>query len=217
LNAILVTHGHSDHIKGLAALLKTTGACIYANRDTVREAGLDADSERVRLFVTGGQFGIGDLQVQTFAVSHDTMDPAGFSFMRGGRQLSIVTDTGIVTPTVQDRIREADILVLESNHDENILRMGRYPWFLKQRILGEKGHLSNEAAALALAEALEEDRREGVRREKTVLLAHLSKENNFPEMAMATMTNILEERGVLRAGLKIETLPRSERSGIFTV
>ena len=217
LSAVLVTHSHSDHVKGLAGLLKTTEANVYANPATVRESCVDIPAERLQIFETGASFAIGDLAVDTFSVSHDTGDPAGFSFFRGGRQLSIVTDTGIVTPPVMDQIRGADILVLESNHDENILRMGRYPWFLKQRILGEKGHLSNEAAAKALALALEEELAEGQARQRTVLLAHLSQENNFPEMALATMSNILEERGLLSAGLTIRILPRTEQSPVYTV
>jgi phosphoribosyl 1,2-cyclic phosphodiesterase len=217
LSAVLVTHSHSDHVKGLAAVLKTTDADVYANPSTARESGTDIPEDRLRLFATGETFVIGDLEVTSFPVSHDTADPAGFSFCRGGRQLSIVTDTGTVTQAVMDQIRGADLLVLESNHDENILRMGRYPWFLKQRILGVQGHLSNEAAAKALALALEEERAEGLTRQRTVLLAHLSQENNFPEMALATMSNILEERGLLSAGLNIKALPRTEQSPVYTV
>ena len=217
LSAVLVTHSHSDHVKGLAAVLRHTDADVYANPATARDSGIDLPEDRLKIFETGQAFAVGDLQVNTFPVSHDTADPVGFSFCRGGRQVSIVTDTGIVTAPVMDQIRSADILVLESNHDENILRMGRYPWFLKQRILSEKGHLSNEAAARALAKALEEELAEGVPRQRTVLLAHLSQENNFPEMAMATMSNILEERGLLSAGLKIRILSRTQQSPVYTV
>ena len=217
LSAVLVTHSHSDHVKGLAGLLRATDARVYANPATAADSGIAVPEERLQVFETGQSFTVGELQVESFPVSHDTADPVGFSFCRGGKQLSIVTDTGIVTPPVMDQIRSADLLVLESNHDENILRMGRYPWFLKQRILGEKGHLSNEAAARALAAALEEELAAGLIRPRTVLLAHLSQENNFPEMAMATMSNILEERGLLDAGLKIRILSRTEQSPVYTV
>lgn len=218
LSAILLTHSHSDHTKGLAAVLKTTDACIFTNEATAADACGDLPGGRVRLFETGDGFELGELQVQTFPVSHDTTDPVGFTFRREGKQVSIVTDTGIVTPRIYEQIRDADILVLESNHDESILRMGRYPWFLKQRILGEEGHLSNEAAAKALALALEEERdTEWAERPRTVLLAHLSQENNFPEMALTTVNNILEERGLLRSGLKIRVLPRTQRSPVYTI
>lgn len=217
LSAVLVTHSHSDHIKGLAGVLKTTDADIHANKRTAQDFSAEIPGDRLQLFATGATFAIGELEVSSFPVSHDTADPVGFSFRRGGSQVSIVTDTGVVTPEVEDQIRGADILVLESNHDENILRMGRYPWFLKQRILSEKGHLSNEAAAKALAAALEEDAALGSERSRTVLLAHLSQENNFPEMAMTTVSNILEERGLLHSGLKIRVLPRTQQSPVYTV
>ena len=139
------------------------------------------------------------------------------SVLSGRANRCPVTDTGIVTPPVAEQIKSADILVLESNHDESILRMGHYPWFLKQRILGEKGHLSNEAAAKALARALLEEKNCGIIRDKMVLLAHLSKENNFPEMAMATMNNILEENGLLSANLCIQVLPRTQNSPVYFV
>ncbi|MBR3719458.1 MAG: MBL fold metallo-hydrolase [Firmicutes bacterium] len=218
LSAILLTHSHSDHVKGLAAILKSTDALVYANEATAADACPELPAERLQLFSTGKGFPVGSLQVQSFPVSHDTADPVGFSFLRENKQVSIVTDTGVVTQPVYDQIRGADILVLESNHDENILRMGRYPWFLKQRILGEQGHLSNEAAAKALASALaEEDALHGSIKPRTVLLAHLSRENNFPEMALATVNNILEERGLLRAGLSISALPRTEQSAVYMV
>ncbi len=217
LSAVLVTHSHSDHVKGLAALLKTTDALVCANDATAKGCGVVIPSGRLRSFETGSSFDLGEMEVVTFPVSHDTEDPAGFTFRRGGSQVSIVTDTGTVTPAIYEQIRGADILVLESNHDESILRMGRYPWFLKQRILGEQGHLSNETAARALASALEEEAAAGREKRRTVLLAHLSQENNFPEMALTTMNNILEERGLLRPGLTIRILSRTQQSPVYTV
>lgn len=217
LKAVLVTHDHSDHVKGLGTLLKRTDAKLYANPATFRGLDLSSAEDRWASFETGESFEEAGMEVRSFSVSHDTADPVGFSFVRGGKQISIVTDTGIVTPEIAAQMEGADILVLESNHDENILRMGRYPWFLKQRILGERGHLSNEAAAYALAEALECDRNAGSFRDRLVLLAHLSRENNFPEMAMATMSNILEERGLLDRYLKLQILSRSEPSPVYYV
>lgn len=217
LKAVLVTHDHSDHVKGLGTLLKRTDAKIYANEKTFKGIDAPISEERWCGFETGSSFELAGMLVETFSVSHDTADPVGYSFSRGGKRISIVTDTGIVTPAVFGHIKSADILVLESNHDENILRMGRYPWFLKQRILGEKGHLSNEAAAFALAEALKQEKEAGSVRDKMVLLAHLSKENNFPEMAMATMNNILEEKNLLNRNLKIQILSRSDVSPIYFI
>ena len=218
LCGVFLTHSHSDHVKGLSVLMRRAkNAIVYANEATLHGSGLSVPTERIRTFTTGETFFLEDLEVRTFPVSHDTEDPAGFTFRRGGRQLSIVTDTGVVTPAIAEQIRLADILVLESNHDVNILRMGPYPWFLKQRILSDRGHLSNEAAANALAEALAQQLELGEIPEKTVLLAHLSQENNFPQMAMATVSNILEERGMLLAGVRIEVLSRTQPSDIYSI
>ena len=123
-----------------------------------------------------------------------------------------------MTDEIRGCMKDADILVLESNHDVSVLRMGRYPWFLKQRILGDKGHLSNEAAAEALAGVLKEEAASGSLRSRMVLLAHLSKENNFPEMALATMENILQENG-FTAGkeTRIAVLDRTGQSPLYAI
>ncbi len=128
-----------------------------------------------------------------------------------------MTDTGTVTDDIRTFIGRSDILVLESNHDVNMLRVGRYPWFLKQRILSDRGHLSNEAAAVALAEVLKAESEAGALKRRIVLLAHLSRENNFPEMALATMENILQDYG-FTAGkeTRIDVLKRDVMSALYT-
>ena len=141
----------------------------------------------------------------------------GFAFSAGGRRLAIVTDTGTVTDEIVRQIRLADILVLESNHDENVLRAGPYPWFLKQRILSERGHLSNESAAGALACVMCEEERGGAQKLRTVLLAHLSRENNFPELALATMENVLQEAHCSPRYVSVAALSRSEQSPLYTI
>lgn len=218
LEGVLVTHEHSDHISGLRTLTRSGNLKIYANDQTFRGMGLSLPEERCCRFSTGDSFQVGELEVRTFAVSHDTADPVGYSLGFGGQRITIVTDTGTVTRALIDEIRDADILVLESNHDENILRMGSYPWFLKQRILGERGHLSNEAAARALASVLQDEMRQGRKKPRRVLLAHLSRENNFPEMAVATMENILEESGCPAGShTQLITLSRTEISPVYSV
>lgn len=218
LDAVLITHEHSDHISGLHTLARAGGMKVYANEETFNGMNFRLPEERRQLFSTGDAFQIGDLEIRTFAVSHDAADPVGYSISCEGRSITIVTDTGAVTGPLMEEIRTADILVLESNHDESILRMGRYPWFLKQRILGERGHLSNEAAALALAEVLQEEKNTGRKKCRRVLLAHLSRENNFPEMAMATVENILEERGCPAGNeTQLIALSRTEISPLFSV
>ncbi len=216
LDAILITHEHRDHISGLPVLMKKLEVPFYASRGTAEAIrGLaPAEPETV---VPGETLMIGDLQVNAFKTSHDAAEPLGFRFRSGGKQISIVTDTGCVTEEIFQNMRGSDILVLESNHDVNILRIGRYPWFLKQRIASDRGHLSNEAAAEALARLIEEERLAGMEKDRTVLLAHLSRENNFPEMALATVRNVLEAKGVMSRKTRIETLARTETSPLYTV
>ena len=209
VNAVLITHEHSDHIKGLPALIKLNRR-IYASEKTLEVMDCDLGTDYSTGFCPGEELEIGDITVNTFSVSHDACDPVGFSFESDGKVISIVTDTGCISEEIKSYIAKADILVLESNHDENVLKVGPYPWFLKQRILSDEGHLSNEAAANVLAEVISKDPKN-----RTVLLAHLSKENNFPEMARATIENILRERGCSPRSCQVQVLSRSEVSKVY--
>ena len=219
ISAVLITHEHTDHIKGLKVAGRASGAEVFLSRGTHAGIPFSEELPNVRFFTPGEEFSIGDLSVQSFATSHDALEPSGFSFKAAGRQISIVTDTGVVTEECYERVRGSDILVLESNHDESMLRIGRYPWFLKQRILSERGHLSNEAAAQALLRMLRQEASEtGRNKSRLVLLAHLSKENNFPEMALQTMSNILGMGGYDVGGIiKIGVLSRTESSPLYTL
>ena len=218
LAGVLITHEHSDHVKGLKVLAERHGVPVFINEATLRATDADPAKIRLRLFRSGDSFRAGDLDVKSYPVSHDAADPVAFSFEKDGAKISIVTDTGVVTGHAKEAMRGADVLVLESNHDESVLLMGRYPWFLKQRILSDIGHLSNEAAAEALSEVLLEEQTAGSAGARTVLLAHLSAENNFPEMALMTMQNILEANGFsVNRDIWIETLPRQGRSPIYSV
>ena len=212
--ALLITHEHTDHIKGVPVLMKRTCAALYTTELTAEQ--IPADPERIRTVVPGEVFCVGDIEVSCFSLSHDAADPVGFSFRNGGSVITVVTDTGCVTEEILSFMRRADILVLESNHDVNMLRIGRYPWFLKQRILSDHGHLSNEAAACALAEVLKAESAGGGLKPRQVLLAHLSRENNFPEMALATMENILQAEG-FAAGkeTRIDILKRDVMSALY--
>ena len=215
ISAILLTHEHSDHTVGIPALIKNENIKLYTNRRTKTMLGFEVPEEKIVLFETGDSFQIGDIEVTAFHNSHDAADPVGFRFSQGGSVITIVTDTGYVTDQAIENMLDANLLVLESNHDENILKVGRYPWFLKQRILGEKGHLSNDAAAAALLRILTSGNELKL---KTVLLAHLSAENNFPEMALQTVKNILEAAlPELSAQIKVEVLLRGEQSPLHEV
>ena len=190
ISAILITHEHTDHIKSLKTLTKKMPHVkAYANLGTWNHIEQRVSENQRVTFKTGEPFAISDIEVRPFLLSHDAEEPVGFSFYKSGKQISILTDTGVLTDDIHHEIKEADILVIEANHDVEMLRIGRYPYFLKQRILGKEGHLSNVDAADALCKILSEKKKY-----RHVLLAHLSKENNFPEMAYQTIKNLLEEK-----------------------
>ena len=186
LNAVLVTHEHIDHVRGLRTLAKQYHLPIFATRGTF--SGIDDSAAfQTDMQSIAGDFSIGDVAIRPFAVSHDAADPCGFR-IEGEFCCTIATDLGTVTDTVQDAIEGADVLILEANHDADMLRQGGYPWPLKRRILSNRGHLANEDAAWALTRMK--------KRPHKVYLAHLSEENNRPVLARDTVIGILASRGV---------------------
>lgn len=214
LAALLITHEHIDHTKSVRMLMKKEKTLkAYANAMTWDQIDAQICEEQRKIFETGETFLIGDIMVKTFRVSHDAAEPVGYTFSSGGKQISIVTDTGCMSEEIISEIKEADILILEANHDVDMLKVGRYPWFLKQRVLGEEGHLSNEAAGETILRLLSENSKE-----RCVLLAHLSRENNFPEMAYQTVKNILEEADFyIGKQLKLNTIIRDEISLVYEI
>jgi len=192
LTAILVTHEHADHIKGIGVMARRYNIPIYANEKTWAELdgqiGTIAEAQK-QLFAVGEIREFADLTVQSFGISHDAAEPMGFCFYDGKKKLSVATDLGYVSERIKETIAGADAYIFEANHDVEMLRMSQYPWSIKRRILSDVGHLSNEAAGEALSDFL---RGEGER----VFLAHLSKENNMMELARLTVKNILEEKGL---------------------
>lgn len=186
-DAILVTHGHSDHIAGIPSLLKSSPAVVFMNEGTREEAYKLRGIDRQELFCSGQPFSIGDLSVEAFPTPHDAAESVGFKFSAEGISGALATDLGEITPTVLKQLEQCDWLVLESNHDEELLKVGPYPWDLKRRVLGPTGHLSNRA----LAEFISRDF-DG--RAAHLFLAHLSRKNNDPELALASANTAVEQR-----------------------
>jgi phosphoribosyl 1,2-cyclic phosphodiesterase len=204
LSGILITHEHSDHIQGLTVLAAKLRIPVYCNRQT-REAiaaSLQIQCD-FRLFETGAVFELGEISVETFAVPHDAYDPVGFLLRTGCGNIGFVTDLGHATKLVLQRVRPSTVLVLEANHDVELLQNDpRRPWSLKQRILSRHGHLSNTASADALQEIVSADLRQ-------VLLAHLSQDCNRPELALAAAVERLERIGArhVRVATTDQTVP----------
>jgi phosphoribosyl 1,2-cyclic phosphodiesterase len=192
LSAILVTHEHSDHIKGLGALARKYDLPIYANEKTWEELnqqiGEIAEANK-RVMDTGTMQDFGTLKVESFGISHDAAEPVGYCFYEGEQKLSLATDLGYMSSKVKEKITDSDALVLETNHDIEMLRMGHYPWNIKRRILGDKGHLSNEAAGEALGDVM-------TGKTKSVYMAHLSRDHNLLDLARLTVNNLVEDRGI---------------------
>jgi phosphoribosyl 1,2-cyclic phosphodiesterase len=196
LTAILITHEHSDHIQGLIGIAAKLNIPIYCNRATKEEFEFQLQTKfSCNLFNTGASFEIADVLVDTFTIPHDAQDPVGFLLRTAGGNIGFVTDLGHMTKLVLDRIRAANVLVLESNHDVKMLQdCPRRSWSLKQRILGRHGHLSNVAAAEAAAQIMSADLRH-------LYLAHLSRECNKPELARHVMAEQLHHIGATHVQL----------------
>jgi phosphoribosyl 1,2-cyclic phosphodiesterase len=193
LDAIIISHEHSDHVSGLAVMAKklrlpifmTSATCAAWKRNLPDAQTPDFVLQHHHAFQAGRSFTIGDIEVSTFTIPHDAADPVGFTFRAGGMRLAIATDLGYMPASVREHIRGCDLLMIESNHDLEMLRGGPYPWSVKQRVMSRVGHLSNDA----LAEFFTDDYDGGA---AFVVLAHLSEHNNHPELARRTAERALD-------------------------
>lgn len=185
MDGILVTHEHVDHVKGLGVLARKYGIPIYATAPTIEEVKYmsslgEIPEELFHPICADERFSLGDIQVSPMHISHDAADPVAYRLDCGDKSAAVVTDLGIYDDYIVDKIQNLDVLLLEANHDIHMLEVGAYPYPLKQRILGEKGHLSNELSGKLLCQVLGDQT-------KAVFLGHLSKENNYEELAYATV------------------------------
>ncbi|WP_138419118.1 MBL fold metallo-hydrolase [Aquibacillus sediminis] len=191
LSKILVTHEHSDHIKGLGVLARRYNLPIYANEKTWK--AMDSSIGKISLdqkfvFNMEETKTFGDLDIESFGVSHDAAEPMFYTFHHQNKKVALVTDLGYVSERIKKTVEDADVLIFEANHDVSMLRMGRYPWNVKRRILGDTGHVSNEDCALALTDIIGNHT-------KRIYLAHLSKDNNMKELARLSVENYLNDNG----------------------
>jgi len=199
LDGVFITHEHRDHVSGLATMTKKYNVPVYASMNTWSAMYCRELLPVQCCKVLCESMDIGQVKVEPFSISHDAADPVGFSFYNGNMKCSVVTDLGFVTEIVKKAIALSDVLVLESNHDIEMLEKGVYPWHLKRRIMSNRGHLSNFDAGWALARLEKKPSMQ-------VFLAHMSQKNNDLELAMNTVSTILTQQGYT-LGKEIELYP----------
>lgn len=206
IQGILVTHEHTDHVSGLGVLARKFHIPIYGTEKTLRQlltmnnlGKIDKDL----LFVVEPDkvYSIGGMEIEPFSISHDAADPVSYILHDNGKKVGMVTDLGYYDQRIVSKLKDSDLLYVEANHDIHMVQVGSYPYYLKRRILGDQGHLCNEKAAELVVE-LSNDRL------KRVILGHLSKENNYPDLALRTVRNEVE------ASIDVEVAPR-DHAGIL--
>ncbi len=192
IGAILVTHEHSDHTNGVGILSRRFNIPIFATEGTWKSMDCKIgkiSSNNTNIIKEQESFSLGDVLVKPYSISHDARQPVGYTLKGGGKKVALATDLGIFNDEIERELEESDLIVLESNHDIEMLKSGPYPWHLKVRIMSDKGHLSNVDAGNLIAKLV-------TRRVKRVILAHLSEENNIPALALKTIESILASKGI---------------------
>lgn len=214
LEGIFVTHEHEDHIRGVGALARKRGLPVYATEGiwAAMETGTGALPAACRRVIAADSFTLAGLSLTLIRTSHDSKESYGLLARAEGLTLGVATDTGVVTPDMRAKLRNCDALIIEANHDSDMLRRGRYPYCLKKRVAGEFGHLSNAQTGEALRDWIGENTQK-------VVLAHLSAENNTPALALRTIVEMLRGHAVRQkcARLKIRVAPRHEPDEIIVL
>lgn len=210
LSGIIITHEHIDHIKGVGVLSRKYDIPVYANAATWEAMDKIGDiSLKNARVIDNGDFFVGDMTVSPIPLSHDAADPMGYAVSAYGKTVSVMTDSGKITKAMLDAAGRSTITLLEANHDVDMLKCGRYPYYLKARILSGHGHLSNADCAVAASELV----KRGV---KGIILSHLSKDNNLPELAMAAVSDGLREKGIIPGrDVSVKVAERSRVTGYF--
>ena len=213
LDAILVTHEHSDHIQSLGNLSKKFNLPVFANSETFDAMPKQTDKisdENINKFKNTQKFNINDLEITPFSIPHDAANPCGFNISCKKSRLSVATDIGHVTNNILKQLEGSKFVLLESNYDTEILKFSKYPYALKRRISGPEGHLSNDNASKVITHLMNGTL-------KSAMLGHLSKENNFPELAYQTVVNEILNSGNDTSKLSLSVASRNEASKIIHI
>lgn len=214
LKGLLITHEHSDHIRGVGVLARKYEIPIYATAETINAMLKSSSIGRIpeglfRFVKPDCSFFIEDIEVNPFSISHDAANPVCYTFHSGNKKIGYATDLGKYDDYIVNHLKDSDLLFLEANHDVNMLMVGAYPYYLKQRILGDHGHLSNDLSAKLICELLHD-------KLKNIILAHLSKENNYEALAYETVAQSVAEQAGLNAP-EITVANRDEPSAVFNL
>ena len=202
INALLLTHEHSDHTCSVGIVHRKSGADIFSNRETYDAAcgGFGKIRDGAVNFFEGG-FCVGDICVNPFSIPHDAANPVGYTFSDGVKKVAVATDIGHMTDTVEDNLTGCDTVLLESNHDVEMLLSGPYPYELKKRILSDIGHLSNENAGITCAKLIKHGCRD-------IILGHLSGHNNHPDLCYVTSRSVLDAEGIKPSDYRLAVASR---------
>lgn len=207
IKGIFVSHEHIDHIRGVEILARELQIPVFATSGTLK-SGLTCSQEDLMNNIKEGEIiKLAGMEISSFSKSHDASQPVSFQ-IKNGKTISIITDVGYPCKNVQEAVQDSNFLLIESNHDIKMLEEGPYPYFLKKRILGDKGHLSNLHSGLCVLE-------HGSRKMKTLMLAHLSETNNTPKLALSCFRNLLKERKDLNPNLLVSE--RDIPSGLISI
>lgn len=217
VSGIFITHEHIDHIKGLGVISRAYNIPIYATEDTIdmikQTSSLGTiDSDLFNSIVPDEMYSIGDINIKAHSIWHDAADPVCYSFFNNNNKVSIATDLGDYDDYIINNLKESDVLLVEANHDVRMLQAGFYPYNLKQRILGKRGHLSNEAGGKLIKELLNDHI-------KSIFLGHLSADNNYPELAYETVKCELADNKFSKdvRNFNLQVAKRSNRSELISI
>lgn len=213
IDAILVTHEHSDHIKSIGTLSKKYNIPVFANEETWKAMPSEVQkvpSDCKKTFTIDNKFSVGSLEILAFSIPHDAANPCGFNIFASNKKLSIATDVGHITPSIFTSLQNSSFVLLESNYDPNVLQYSSYPYQLKRRIAGPNGHLPNKEAGDTISKLIDS----GL---KSVMLGHLSKENNFPELARQTVLEELATNNYNKDSVNLYVASRFEPSAFLDV
>lgn len=212
IDAIFITHEHIDHIQGVGIMSRRLDVPVYANEKTWEAMSPfigNMESRNIKVLDEWAE--VGDLTIKPFDISHDAAQPVGYNIFYKNKKVSLITDTGCTNDAIVKSIMGSDLLLVESNHDEDMVLIGPYPWPLKRRVLGEFGHMSNDTAGDLISKVVKKGT-------EIVLLAHLSKENNFPQLAYKTVENILKENSIdVNPGICLDMTYRDRSSKVYEI